>query len=231
LKFAEMELAAFRAATKTAQPAARGPALPASPELRKLREEKLKAARHNLDAANGVLARGILGSLQERYLWSKRVYEAERELDPSPAGRVKAAREHFDRMSAMEKAHANIKMAVSEVERSEIRFYRLEAEIWLKEAEAARPKASAPPAGFRGTVTRGGKGYISFTPGLDAGVRRGMAFRIYRHGQPSVEIGRVVVDVVNPKDAMGRYEQSVPVAARVTGEEEVPKPGDELRPE
>jgi RNA polymerase sigma factor (sigma-70 family) len=153
LKFAEMELAAFRAATKAAQPAARGPVPPASPELRKLREEKLKAAKEALELALIIQTRTSGPPMAEGaqiegdfiYDWSRRVLETEREIDPSAASRVKAAREHLDRMKALEKKQAErVKGGVARrTAASAATFYRLEAEIWLKEAEAARARTDA----------------------------------------------------------------------------------------
>jgi RNA polymerase sigma factor (sigma-70 family) len=116
------------------------------PELRKLREEKLKVARRGVEIETQYS--GLGRSLGSTYAWSRRLLEAEREFDPSPANRVKAAREHLDRMKRAEDTFRRNAPAAATVEQVEATYYRVEAEIWLKEAEAARPPAPPriPPA-------------------------------------------------------------------------------------
>ncbi|OWK36722.1 RNA polymerase sigma factor [Fimbriiglobus ruber] len=81
-----------------AKPGAPKPTLEPRPDddLRQSRQEKLRLAREGL-ARQLEVTRGT-DRAQAVYEWSLRVLDAERELDPSAAGTVAAARGHLDRM-------------------------------------------------------------------------------------------------------------------------------------
>jgi RNA polymerase sigma factor (sigma-70 family) len=113
------------------------PAAVDPPELRRLRQEKLKVAQ---DMLKVVLARPRENqtTFHDAYAWSKRVMETEQEVDPSPAARVRAAKAHLDRMRQLEDHTAG--PDVDPLVRGTVRLYRLEAEIWVREAQT--PPAS-----------------------------------------------------------------------------------------
>lgn len=129
-----------------------------TPDLRKLRQEKLKAARATLTYVLAAQkqgrpsdARSAQASAANVYDWSKRVMEAERELDPSAANQAKAAREHFDRMVQLERLQVEpVRAGVADEQaRAAATFYRLEAEVWLRKADAPRrrsPEGGAAPS-------------------------------------------------------------------------------------
>ncbi len=137
LKLLEAQLAALRRTTGDPDRAAE------QPEVRKLREEMLKAAKTTYDDLQKLIETGDPRTppetvVPEVYEWSKRVMELERELDRSPEGRQKAAREHFDRMKYLER-YEKLRFQQGVARRSSAMattYYRLEAELWLKEAEA-----------------------------------------------------------------------------------------------
>ncbi|WP_143393885.1 hypothetical protein [Fimbriiglobus ruber] len=114
-------------------------------DLRLLRQEKVKAGREELGRQLERLKQGSgTTSAPDVYEWSKWVFEAERELDPSGAGTVKAAREHVERMKANEARVTQIAKVkqVKPLDLQQVAYQRVEAEIWLKEAEA---RAAAKP--------------------------------------------------------------------------------------
>jgi hypothetical protein len=88
----------------------------------------------------------------------------------------------------------------------------------------------APP-GFRGTVervVRDGNDYlITLKPGLDAGLVRGAELSIARLQPTPRYIGKLIVVLADPKEAVGRF---VPPEGRRLGPDDLPKPGDELTP-
>jgi hypothetical protein len=71
------------------------------------------------------------------YLWSRRWMEAEQAVAGEKAGRVAAAQAHFARMkkweAAFEEKRKNGTAPAYQV--PQVRFYRLEAEMWLAETK------------------------------------------------------------------------------------------------
>lgn len=82
------------------------------------------------------------------------------------------------------------------------------------------------PEGFRGTVRAYQDGYVSFTPGLDAGLTRNTTLMVYRLDPAPKYLGKVLVTLVDPKEGVGRF---VPAGGVRVGPNDLPKPGDELK--
>lgn len=82
---------------------------------------------------------------------------------------------------------------------------------------------AAAPEGFRGTVRAYQDGYVAFTPGLDAGLRKNATLMVYRLEPQPKYLGKVLVIQVDPKEGVGRF---TPAGV---GRDEFPKPGDELK--
>ncbi|OWK36406.1 hypothetical protein FRUB_08969 [Fimbriiglobus ruber] len=88
-------------------------------------------------------------------------------------------------------------------------------------------KAVPTPAGFRGTiVTRDGT-YVSFTPGIDSGLQKGAVLTVQRLTPTPRYIGKIVVMQVDTKTGVGQF--NAPRGGRL-GEDDYPKPGDEIVP-
>ena len=85
---------------------------------------------------------------------------------------------------------------------------------------------AAAPDSFRGTVRAYKDGYVAFTPGLDAGLRKGATLDVYRLLPEPKYLGQVVVVQVDPKDAVGRF---IPAGGAGAGATALPKLGDEVK--
>ena len=131
LETARKQLADFGAAKAA-------PAAP--PELHKLRQEKLKLAREMLKLVTQRAQQGQ-NPFPDVYEWSKRVFELEQEVDPSPAARLLAAKEHYTRMRMLQD---RVQTSDDPLDRGTVGIYRLEAETWAKEAEARRATRPSP---------------------------------------------------------------------------------------
>jgi hypothetical protein len=243
---AKLDVARRRLAlAKQTTPAAPPTAPTSSPELKKLREERLAAAREMLEVATTKLTLQRAED-DEVYIWSIRVRDAETDLDP--ADRAAAARRHLDRMKAQEARVEELTKAgvrdpkVRFPPLSAAKYYRVEAELAVKGATAAPPadggrsnpfdpkRSSSAPAGFRGTVTKvdhpqraGGDRLVTLEPGADAGLRPGMELRVTRLKPAPKHVGRIVIMEVLQKEAVGRF---VAAAGAGGGTDDDPKVGD-----
>jgi hypothetical protein len=93
------------------QSPAEAPATPAREDaetraLLKAANEGLSALKAEVDIGNVPFTPDLMGRWGQ---WIRRVYDASVLVDPSPAGRLKAAEEYLHRAEAMEKASAMIK--------------------------------------------------------------------------------------------------------------------------
>lgn len=99
-------------------------------------------------------------------------------------------------------------------------------------APAGFEQRGVAPVGFRGTVRKyegdAKEGYVSLTPGLDAGLRVGAVLTVFRTEPTAKYVGKVIITQVDPKEAVGRF---VPPPASKLGADDLPKPNDELKPE
>ena len=91
------------------------------------------------------------------------------------------------------------------------------------------PVAPAPE-GFRGTATSidlpmkaGGDIYVTFKPGGDVGLRAGAELKISRE-KPAKYVGKIVVLVVDTKEAVGKF--IPPAGVRALGPDDYPKVND-----
>lgn len=114
----------------------------AQPEIQKLREEKVKVMRGVLAGMNearnmGALAGQVMATYQESYYTrSKFLLAAERELNANPQAQLKAAKDHFARMKELETfAGERAGKLIRKDDADAVTAYRLEAELWVKEAE------------------------------------------------------------------------------------------------
>ncbi len=133
------------------------------PELQKLREEKVKTMQAALtgmvEARNqGQVVAQTWGAQQEAYYTrSKFLLTAERELSVNPQAQLKAARDHLARMKDLETYGAVRAKAYGRKEEGEaVRAYRIEAEIWAKEAELGALRNPDPRNELSRTYDRGG---------------------------------------------------------------------------
>ena len=78
--------------------------------------------------------------IESLYWWSRRWLEAEQHLAAGPDDRAAAAARHLERIKNLEKVIRDLQRSsiatVDEI--SAVEFYRAEAEIWLRQAKAAR---------------------------------------------------------------------------------------------
>jgi len=73
------------------------------------------------------------------YTWSIRWLQAERSLNPKHEDQVVALEAHFKRMSELQRVVKQIsKDLMPRYKEDEVEWYRLEAELWLGEAKAAK---------------------------------------------------------------------------------------------
>lgn len=88
------------------------------------------------------------------------------------------------------------------------------------------------PVGFRGTVRKytgdAKEGYVSLTPGLDAGLRVGAVLTVFRTTPTAKYVGKVIVTQADPKEAVGKF---IPPPGSKLGADDLPKIDDELKPE
>jgi len=112
------------------------------PEVQKLRADKVKLMRTVLEEMDrsrtqGAVAGGGLVSYQEAYYArSKFLLTAERELNANPQAQLKAAKDHHARMKELETfAQARAGTLGRKEDGDAVTAYRIEAEIWVKEAE------------------------------------------------------------------------------------------------
>ena len=98
-------------------------------------------------------------------------------------------------------------------------------------AGAGGPRSPGLPPQFRGTVQKYERdgGYVTITPGLDAGVQVGAVMSVYRtRGVEGKYLGKVTILSTDPKQAVGRF-----TAANQRNQpapDDLPRPGDELKP-
>lgn len=115
------------------------------PELQKLKVEMLKSATETL---NGMTERHRVGSQVDKathhdvYQWSRRVMDLEQELDP--ANKLKAIKAHYTRMRKVEDVVQERPNQGSGIDRAGVHVYRLEAEVWAKQAEAGAARNFDP---------------------------------------------------------------------------------------
>lgn len=102
----------------------------------------------------------------------------------------------------------------------------------LEEARRGpRSKGGTPlPPNFRGTVQKYDRegGYVTVTPGLDAGVQVGAVMSVYRLTGGGKYLGKVTIRTSDPKVAVGIFTPADPL--RRPGPDELPRAGDELKP-
>jgi hypothetical protein len=103
-------------------------------ELEKLRQEKLEAAATTLEARWKEYEAGK-AKAEDVYVWSRRVLDAELE-----GGKAGAREAHLKRMAELEQmAKARYDAGqVTVVEWKGARFYRAEAEFWVKQVETKK---------------------------------------------------------------------------------------------
>lgn len=89
------------------------------------------------------------------------------------------------------------------------------------------PKAKAP-AGFRGTIRSRDGDFVSFTPGVDAGLQKGTTLTVFRLTPTPKYIGKIKVIQVDPKEGVGQF--VAPAGLRLNADD-YPKTGDELKAE
>jgi archaellum component FlaC len=86
------------------------------------------------------------------------------------------------------------------------------------------------PVGLRGTITKvdedRGTIYLEMTPGLDAGIQKGMTLDVQRLVPAGRYVGKVTITIVTNKGAAGTFTPATP-GAPVTGEAK-PRAGDEI---
>lgn len=119
--------------------AALAPSAPDRPEFAKYAEARIKLARETLDMLDSMRDHARASPTDSRYMiWSRRLVEAERDLPNNKAGYLAACKAHLERMKTQEQLaiaqRENAQLSMIDV--NEFRFRRLEAEFWLKEAEA-----------------------------------------------------------------------------------------------
>lgn len=127
---------------------------------------------------------------------------------------------------------AENKAKISE-ERERIRAENAYQIIQDLREQMARGQGQTPnslPPQFRGTVQKYDResGFVTVTPGLDAGVREGAVMSVSRiNGAQGKYLGKIVIRSADPKTAVGIF---VPAdARRQPGPDDYPRQGDELR--
>lgn len=108
-----------------------------------------------------------------------------------------------------------------------------EVEGYRRQGLAPRPGARGPslPAQFRGTVQKFDRdgGYVTITPGLDAGVQVGAVMSVYRtRGVEGKYLGKIVIRSTDPKQAVGVFQPANP--RNQLAADDYPRAGDELKP-
>jgi len=96
---------------------------------------------------------------------------------------------------------------------------------------AGGPRGPALPAQFRGTVQKFDResGFVTITPGLDAGVQVGAVMTVSRiNGVQGKYLGKVVIRSADPKQAVGIFQSATP--RNQLGPDDYPRKGDELTP-
>jgi hypothetical protein len=115
---------------------------PASNKLTRLRKAKVEAARQTYQVAWQNYKDGLVPPVEVPYRWSRRWLEAERELTDGKAEQITACKSHLERMREMERIERELRRSrlnpVNELTAAE--FYRVEAEIWLAQAQEAAGK-------------------------------------------------------------------------------------------
>jgi hypothetical protein len=115
---------------------------PASNKLTKLRKAKVEAARETYQVIWKNYKDGLVPAVEFPYRWSRRWLEAEREMSDGKADQVAACKSHLERMRDMERIERELRRSrlnpVNEFTAAE--FYRVEAEIWLAQAQEAAGK-------------------------------------------------------------------------------------------
>lgn len=130
-------------------PVAAAPVPPPKEEARKedaaiaaLQKEKLQAAEEAYTLMMEGQKAGQVVVTEEVCAWSKRWLESEKEVNPGRDAHLKALRAHIERMKELEKvtrlrAEAG-RERVTFVDLRSATYARLEAEIWLRKAEAEK---------------------------------------------------------------------------------------------
>jgi hypothetical protein len=115
---------------------------PASNKLSKLRQAKVEAARETYQVIWKNYKDGLVPAVEFPYRWSRRWLEAEREMSDGKADQLAACKSHLERMREMERIERELRRSrlnpVNEFTAAE--FYRVEAEIWLTQAQEAAGK-------------------------------------------------------------------------------------------
>jgi hypothetical protein len=115
---------------------------PASNKLSRLRKAKVEAARETYQVIWKNYKDGLVPAVEFPYRWSRRWLEAEREMSDGKADQVAACKSHLERMREMERIERELRRSrlnpVNEFTAAE--FYRVEAEIWLTQAQEAAGK-------------------------------------------------------------------------------------------
>jgi hypothetical protein len=111
-------------------------------KLAKLRKAKVEAARRTYEVTWKNYRDGLAPPVELPYRWSCRWLKAERELSQEKAEQVAACKAHLERMREMERIERELRRSklnpVNEVTAAE--YYRIEAEVWLTEAQEAAAK-------------------------------------------------------------------------------------------
>jgi len=100
--------------------------------------------------------------------------------------------------------------------------------------ERARGQGKGPdtlPAQFRGTVQKFDResGFVTITPGLDAGVRVGAVMTVQRlNGVNGKYLGKIEIRSADPKQAVGIFKPANP--RNQLGPDDYPRAGDDLTP-
>ncbi len=124
------------------------PAPAVDPEMAKLTKAKLEAAKEAHQELAKNLFNDHLEHLEKEYLWSKRLFEAEREAATSKDEVVDAAKRHLNRMAALEKFESDTYARMNAGRPADrlspkgrvvvAKFYRVEAELWLAKAKSKK---------------------------------------------------------------------------------------------
>jgi RNA polymerase sigma factor (sigma-70 family) len=135
-------------AVEPATPTAAAPAAPVKEEARKedpviteLQKKKLQAAEKAYEFKLKLVSGGVDAG-GDMYVLSKMLLEAEKEVNNTREGHLKALRAHLDRMKQDEeltrqRVEAGTKN-YNPVDLGKAEYYRYEAEIWLRKAEAEK---------------------------------------------------------------------------------------------
>jgi hypothetical protein len=113
-----------------------------SSKLSRLRKTKVEAARQTYQVVWQNYKDGLVPAVEFPYRWSRRWLEAERAVTDGKAEQVAACKGHFERMREMERIERELRRSrvntVNELTAAE--YYRVEAEIWLAQAQEATAK-------------------------------------------------------------------------------------------